>query len=63
MDDYCGCCGRLVNRGDHGSVWCRRCAAHVLLSGPFESRTFFAQHKRECPWQVSSSARPMEDAS
>jgi len=62
MTSFCGCCGHEMpgSRSD----WCRRCEAHVLESGPFESRTFFAQHKRECPWQIgawdSSSARPME---
>ena len=58
MDDYCGCCGRLINRGDHGNVWCKRCKAHVVPGGMTEDATYFAQHGRQCPWQIGTWDTP-----
>lgn len=63
MDEYCGCCGRLIDGDGHRGIWCRQCAKHVRPSGPFESRTYFAQHKRACPWKIGTwNESAMEDA-
>lgn len=60
--DYCGCCGREM-RG--GGWFCRDCAGHVLPvnDGTFSGRspwdrTYFAQHKRDCPFGSARSNAP-----
>jgi hypothetical protein len=51
--DYCGCCGRECRRGH---LWCQDCEAHLLPSEPrhrfSHERTYFAQHGKECPFQI-----------
>ena len=49
MASYCGCCGRKT---PPNAIWCRRCRKHVLTTGSFESRTYYAQFKQDCPWQL-----------
>lgn len=49
INDYCGCCGYVAEKGRR--IWCRKCAVHVLLTGPIGRRTFEAQHKKPCPFQ------------
>jgi hypothetical protein len=46
---FCGCCGRPATETQ---VWCDDCETHVSHSGPLPYRTFHAQHKRACPFQV-----------
>jgi len=50
MTSFCGCCGHEMpgSRSD----WCRRCEAHVLATGSPERRTYYAQFKQDCPWQI-----------
>jgi hypothetical protein len=51
---YCGCCGRAMMDGN--IWWCEDCKLHILPvdMGPFEERTYFAQHGLPCPFQVDS---------
>lgn len=46
--NYCGCCGRECESQE----WCLDCAKHLHHNEhlpPWE-RTYFAQHKIECPF-------------
>ena len=46
--EYCGCCGRAVDRGYD---FCDECQAHLLNAQdrrPWD-RTYFAQHGKPCP--------------
>jgi hypothetical protein len=48
--EFCGCCGRPAKRGDgYDGLFCRDCRKHTLKAGPFEERTYFAQHGKSCP--------------
>ena len=53
---YCGCCGNeLIRPGDGGlDGWCGRCRMHVLKDRrPPHERTYFAQFKEECPYDLT----------
>jgi hypothetical protein len=52
---YCGCCGRETLN----DWWCHECKAHVdpIVTKPPHERTYFAQHQRDCPFQVVSEGR------
>ena len=54
--EYCGCCGNEII-GFGPGWWCRRCMTHVEHGRrvPAWDRTFFAQHKRDCPYQVPTT--------
>lgn len=53
---FCGCCGNGIGRSTRSDPdWCRRCKPHVRTypaSLPPWERTYYAQHKRDCPYQV-----------
>lgn len=55
---YCGCCGNEIGQGPRSDPdWCSRCQSHIkgyTWAPPWE-RTFFAQHKRDCPFQVPTA--------
>lgn len=56
--NYCGCCGRPV--ADLDADWCAECDFHVLPELTYDvagshrrlpyQRTYFAQHKKRCPF-------------
>lgn len=56
---YCGCCGNEIGNSTRSDPhWCQRCLPHIkrhTWAPPWE-RTFFAQHKRDCPYQVPIAA-------
>ncbi|MFR9807092.1 hypothetical protein ACL02T_33065 [Pseudonocardia sp. RS010] len=55
---YCGCCGTELGRSTRSDPdWCKRCLPHIKrhTEAPLWERTYFAQHKRDCPFQASSS--------
>ena len=49
-DHFCGCCGREI--ASSSELWCAECSSHVLKTGDLWNRTWFAQFKELCPWQV-----------
>lgn len=53
---YCGCCGNEIGRSTRSDPdWCRRCKSHVQTYPPDLppwKRTYFAQHRTDCPYQV-----------
>lgn len=55
--DYCGCCGNETA----GSDFCARCmedhVARMPDTLPPWERTYFAQMRQECPFQVTARAR------
>ncbi len=53
-EHYCGCCGREIPGGFISDpIWCTDCKRHILPgSGAPWNRTFYAQHRNECPFQV-----------
>lgn len=50
-EGFCGCCGREAD-----GEWCRDCRSHVLDTGEAYRRTYYAQHKVDCPYQVEDEA-------
>ena len=56
-DCYCGCCGREIGAGTRTDPeWCADCKPHLRrgpLFAPWQ-RTYFAQHGKDCPWQVGA---------
>jgi hypothetical protein len=59
--NFCGCCGASLARGRPDDDWCTPCKKHiapVVLQGvrnaPWD-RTYFAQFKKDCPYQVTAS--------
>lgn len=54
---YCGCCGNEIGRSTRTDPdWCQRCRPHIkgYTDAPVWDRTYFAQFKRDCPFQVAS---------
>ena len=47
--DCCGCCG---HEALPGSVWCAKCVEHIGRHGADWDRTFYALHRRPCPYQI-----------
>lgn len=59
---YCGCCGDEIGAGTRSDpLWCDRCKVHVKGPGPYGTpawdRTWFAQTKTDCPYQVGTTAK------
>ena len=58
---YCGCCGCEIPPKDEDLMWCKRCDKHVLHPKnrwiPWHERTYFAQHGKDCPFQVNVRER------
>lgn len=55
-EHFCGCCGREIGAGTRTDpLWCADCKPHVRAGGwllaPWD-RTYFAQFKTDCPYQV-----------
>lgn len=50
----CGCCGREWT-GD----WCDKCRPHIpkAFGAPPWDRTYFAQHGRDCPFQIRENEK------
>lgn len=44
----CACCGRPSD----GELWCNDCELHVDPTKPFFERTYYAQYKEDCPYQI-----------
>lgn len=52
---YCGCCGNEIGNSTRSDpLWCRWCKPHIKghTDAPIWERTYFAQHKSDCPFQV-----------
>lgn len=47
---YCGCCGRETAAAE----WCADCATHVLAAGKPWDRTWYAQHREDCPFAAKA---------
>jgi hypothetical protein len=51
--DYCGCCGREIRWSASSSSvrsWCDECVPHLGDTGPAWERTYFALHRKTCPF-------------
>jgi len=52
--NYCGCCGRPTSN----YIWCDDCKAHIAdHHRDFHERTYFAQHGKDCPYQLPGLPR------
>jgi hypothetical protein len=52
--EFCGCCGgRLESQTD---IWCKSCSRHVSRDLRFWEATYYAQHKRPCPFEVEGQS-------
>lgn len=55
---YCGCCGNEIGRSTRTDPdWCKRCKPHIrhYPRVPPWLRTYFAQHREDCPYQVGAN--------
>ena len=54
-EQFCGCCGEQIGAGSTtDTLWCKRCKPHTkgYTDAAAWDRTYFAQHKKPCPFQV-----------
>lgn len=64
-EHFCGCCGEQIGAGTRSDPsWCARCKPHIkgYTDAPLWDRTYFAQHKQPCPFQVGSDGSQPADA-